>query len=217
MRNPSMTTFLRRLRYLIQQRRIEAEVAEEIETHRLMTQERERSNGASPRDAAGASYRSMGNITLAREEARAAWIAPWIESAWQDVAYALRTFRRAPGFMAALVLVMALGIGATTAVFTLVDGLMLKNLPVPSADRLVYFSAPSFSYPIFSEVRARSGDVLQTVAAWSIEDEHVAWARELEPVEVLTASGGFYSTLGVTAAVGRLFSEADDRIGGGPE
>jgi predicted permease len=212
-----MTTFLRRLRYLFQQRRIEAEVAEEIETHRLMTQERERSNGASPRDAAGASYRSMGNITLAREEARAAWIAPWIESAWQDVAYALRTFRRAPAFMAALVLVMALGIGATTAVFTLVDGLMLKNLPVPSADRLVYFSAPSFSYPIFSEVGARSGDVLQTVAAWSIEDEHVAWARELEPVEVLTASGGFYSTLGVTAAVGRLFGEADDRIGGGPE
>ena len=159
----------------------------------------------------------MGNIALAREEARAAWIAPWLDSAWQDVAYALRMLRKAPAFTGALILVLGLGIGATTAVFTLVDGLILKGLPVTSPDRLVYFSSPSFSYPVFSEVRARSTDVLESVAAWSVEDMHVAWNQELEPGQVLTASGGFFRTLGVTAAVGRAFTEADDRIGGGPE
>ena len=66
---------------------------------------------------------------------------------------------------------MALGVGATTAVFALVDGLVLKDLPVSPPDRLVYFSAPSFLYPIFSEVKARSTDVLGSVAAWSVEDE----------------------------------------------
>src|SRR4029450_13482497 len=211
-----MTTLLRRLRYLLRHRQIEAEIAEEIEAHRLMAEARERTGGASSRDAAAASRRTMGNITLAREEARAAWISPWLESAWQDVLYALRMFRRAPAFTTTLVLVLGLGIGATTAVFTLVDGLILRALPVQSPDRLVYFSSPSFSYPIFQEVRARSTDVIQSVAAWSVEDMHVAWRQELEPAAVLTASGGFYATVGVTAAIGRTFSEEDDQIGGGP-
>ena len=206
-------TFLRRLLYLLRHRRMEAEFAEELETHRLLAQQRELQAGAA--DAAAASRRAMGNVTLAREDARAQWIAPWLDSVWQDGMYALRGFRRAPAFTGAFVLVMALGVGATTAVFALVDSLVLRDLPVNRPDRLVYFSAPSFSYPIFTGVQARSTDVLTSVAAWSIEDEYVAWSQQLEPSEVLTASGGFYDTLGVTAAVGRTFSDADDRIGGG--
>src|SRR4030095_10923864 len=126
----------RRLRYLFRQRQIEAEIAEEIEAHRLMAEARERSGGTPPHEADAASRRAMGNITLAREEARAAWISPWLESAWQDVLYALRMFRRAPAFTATLVLVLGLGIGATTAVFTLVDGLILRALPGPLPDCL---------------------------------------------------------------------------------
>ena len=208
-------TFLRRLLYLLRNRRMEAEFAEELETHRLLAQQRELQAGAA--DAAAASRRVMGNVTLAREDARAQWIAPWLDSVWQDGMYALRGLRRAPAFTGAFVLVMALGFGATTAVFALVDGLVLRDLPVKQPDRLVYFSAPSFSYPIFTGVQARSTDVLSSVAAWSIEDEYVAWSQQLEPSEVLTASGSFYDTLGVTAAVGRTFTDADDRIGGGSE
>jgi predicted permease len=208
-------TFLRRLLYLLRHRRIEAEVAEELETHRLMAQQRALDSGAT--DASAASRRVMGNVTLAREDARAQWIAPWLDSVWQDATYALRMFRRAPAFTGAFVIVMALGVGATTAVFALVDGLVLRDLPVTRPDRLVYFSAPSFSYPVFTEVKARGAGVLESLAAWSVEDEYVAWTQQLEPSEVLTASGGFYDTLGVTAVVGRTFSNADDRIGGGPE
>ena len=208
---------LRRLWYLGRGRRADDDLAEEMEYHRAMAQTRLEQDGLSPREAADASRRLMGNVTLAREDARAERIAPWLDGIWQDAVYALRMLGRAPAFTGALALVMAMGIGATTAVFTLVDGLVLKDLPVPAADRLVYFSSPSFSYPVFGEVRARSGAVLDSVAAWSVEDMHVAWARELEPTPVLTASGGFYQTLGVTAAIGRVFSESDDRIGGGSE
>ena len=208
-------TFLRRLLYLLRHRRIEADVAEELETHRLMAQQRALDGGAG--DAAAASRRIMGNVTLAREDARAQWIAPWLDSVWQDATYALRMFRRAPAFTGAFVLVMALGVGATTAVFALVDGLVLRDLPVSRPDRLVYFSSPSFSYPVFTGVQAHGAGILESLAAWSVEDEYVAWTQQLEPSEVLTASGGFYDTLGVTAVVGRTFSHADDQIGGGPE
>jgi predicted permease len=208
-------TLLRHILSLLRQRHIDAEVAEELETHRLMAEQRALASGAS--DAAAASHRVMGNVTLAREDARAEWIAPWLDSVWQDAAYALRMFRRAPAFTGAFVVVMALGVGATTAVFALVDGLVLKDLPVSRPDRLVYFSTPSFSYPIFTGVQARGAEVLDSLAAWSVEDEYVAWTQQLEPSEVLTASGGFYDTLGVTAVLGRTFSHADDRIGGGAE
>ena len=110
---------------------MEAEFAEELETHRLLAQQRELQAGAA--DAAAASRRAMGNVTLAREDARAQWIAPWLDSVWQDGMYALRRFRRAPAFTGAFVLVMALGVGATTAVFALVDGLVLRDLPVKPA------------------------------------------------------------------------------------
>ena len=82
-------TFLRRLLYLLRNRRMEAEFAEELETHRLLAQQRELQAGAA--DAAAASRRVMGNVTLAREDARAQWIAPWLDSVWQDAMYALRS------------------------------------------------------------------------------------------------------------------------------
>ena len=97
--------------------------------------ELERSGVPAADDAGGSESTALGNVTLAREDARAVWIAPWLDSVRQDVAYALRSLRRNPGSPLALILVSALGIGATTAVFGLLDVLMFKPLPVlpPSA------------------------------------------------------------------------------------
>ena len=149
-------TFLRRLLYVLRNRRMEAEFAEELETHRLLAQQRELQAGAA--DAAAASRRVMGNVTLAREDARG-WIAPWLDSVWQD------------GMFAADVPPCAGVHGRVRAR----DGARrggddgcVRTRRRPRAegfsgerpDRLVYFSAPSFSYPIFSEVKARSTDVL---------------------------------------------------------
>jgi predicted permease len=210
-----MLTFLRRVRYLLRRRAVNLDLTEEIETHRLMVEDRLRRSGISADDARAASRRVMGNTTLAREDARAAWLAPWVESVVQDIAYALRTLGRAPAFAGAMIVVMALGIGTTTGVFALIDGLVLRSLPVHEPARLVYFRTPSFSYPIFLESRARASRILSSLAAWDMDTLHVAWARELEPTDVLMVSGEFYSTLGVGAVLGRTLTPDDDRTGGG--
>jgi putative ABC transport system permease protein len=211
-----MKTLLNRLTQWLAHSKSERDLAEEIETHRQMTESRLRAGGMSVDDAAAHSRRIMGNITLAREDARATWLAPWIESVWQDVVYAARTLVRFPAFAAAMILVMALGIGATTGVFGLLDALVLRDLPVRAPEQLVYVNTPSFSFPVFHEVRARGSQIFSGVVGWDMDRVNVAWNRELEPTEILMASGDFYSLLGVDAAIGRVFTADDDRIGGGP-
>ena len=210
-----MMKLLRRLQYFVRQRRVEAELREEIETHRALRQQDLEARGEPEDDARAASRKALGNVTLAREDARAVWLVPWIESVWQDIRYALRTVHRAPAFAAAIVSVLALGVGATTGVFGLVDNLVLKDLPVHRPDRLVYFTEPSFSYPILREVRSRGNQAFSSVSGWDLSEAHIEWTTELEPSEVLAATGDFFATLGIQAAVGRLFEQDDDRIGGG--
>jgi predicted permease len=188
---------------------MERELREELEFHRARL-DVERRGDPTLRHA-------LGNATLALEDARNVWMWPWLQSVLQDVHYAGRIIRRSPAFGGAVVLVMALGIGTTTAVCTLLDALVLRSLPVERPHRLVYFDQPSFSYPIFREVGARSAGMFAGFFAWNLESMHVQWSAELESLEVLTASGDFYSTLGVRPIAGRTFTTADDQIGGGPD
>ena len=211
-----MGKLLRRLRYWLRHRQVEADLAEELETHLALKQERLEQSGLSGNEARYASRRTLGNVTLAREDARSVWIWPWLDSVRQDVAYAVRSLARNPGFSASVILVTSLGIGATTSVFGLVDGLLLKPLPVRDPDRLVYFKSPAFSYRIFSEVRDRSPEIFSSFFGWNLESVNVDWTGQLEQTEVLMATGDFYSTLGIQATLGRTFTAEDDRIGGGP-
>jgi len=211
-----MGLFLRRLAFWFRHRHIDADLAEELETHRAMKQASLEAAGVPAADATYGSRRALGNVTLAREDARSVWIWPWLDSVRRDGAYAVRGLRRNPVFSAAVILVTALGIGAATSVYGLVDALILKPLPVRNPDRLVYFSSPSFSYPIFLQARKRGTDIFSSFFAWNLESVNVDWTGQLEPAEVLMASGDFYSTLGIDAAVGRAFTAEDDRPGGGP-
>lgn len=212
-----MQKLLRRIQFLWRQSQMERDLREELESHRVMRQQALEARGVEAGEASYSSRRALGNVTRAREEARGVWIWPWLESVWQDATYALRVLRRAPAFGAAIVFVMSLGIGTTTGVFSLLDGLVLKSLPVHQPGQLVYFTDPSFSYPVFQEVRARGAHVLATLSAWDMTDANVEWTTELEPADVLTASGGFYDMLGIRAVAGRTFGPDDDRIGGGPQ
>jgi predicted permease len=101
---------LRRIKYLLQQRKIEAELAEEIEHHRQMS------------DAGPA----MGNLTRAREDARAVWIWPWLQSVWQDVAYAFRGLRKQPGFTVVALLTLGTAIGLNASLFTVFNAIALR-------------------------------------------------------------------------------------------
>src|SRR4029450_4022992 len=91
-----------------------AELTEEIEWHRAMRQEQFERSGMTPDDARAASKRTLGNVALAREDARAVWTWAWLDHLRQDSLYALRSVKRSPGFAAALIVVTPLGLGATT-------------------------------------------------------------------------------------------------------
>jgi putative ABC transport system permease protein len=210
-----MTRLLRRLTYLFQQDRADADLQEEIEVHRSMKQDDLVRSGMSVREADRASRKALGNIMLAREDARATWIASWVDDLWQDTAYALRSLKRAPGFAAALIVVTALGIGATNSVFGLIDSLVLRPLPVREPHRLASVGQPSFSFPLYRAIRDRGTNIFSDVFAWNIELANVNWTDEIEPSEILLATGNFYSTLGIPPAIGRLFDAQDDRFGGG--
>jgi predicted permease len=210
-----MHPFLQRLRHLLPFDRSDHDLREEMELHRAMRQEQLERSGLSTAEAYTASRRALGNVTLAHEDARAIWGWRWLEGVIQDVRYAWRLLARGPGFALAVVAVTALGIGGTVAIGTLLDALVLRSLPVSEPSRLVYLGPPSFSYPVFQQLRARGGGIFEDVFAWNLERMNVQWDADIEPADVLLVSGTFHPTLGLRAAAGRLLTPDDDRIGGG--
>jgi putative ABC transport system permease protein len=131
-----MRTWFRRLAYLLRQSRREAELREEIELHRSLRAEQLERDGLTPHEAADASRRAIGSVLLAREDAREVWLGSR-DAWWQDVRYGLRTFRRSPMFTAVAVLTLGLGIGVNAGIFTVLNGVLFRDLPVPNARELV--------------------------------------------------------------------------------
>lgn len=140
---------------------------------------------------------------------------------------AIRQVRRAPGFCAVVVVTLAVGLAATTAVFSLVDGLLLRPLPVRDPERLATIASRTeisqgrlagggWSYAMWERLRAR-GREFDGVLAWRPARLNVAERGEAQFVEGIVTSSDFFRTLGVSAAVGRVFTTDDDRRGGGPE
>src|SRR5262249_21889995 len=135
-----------------------------------------------------------------------------------DVRYGLRSLRHSPSFAVVTVLSLALGIGANTAIFSLIDTLLLKTLPIEDPERLLVVTraperAPEVtsSYALFAEVRRRALEVFSDVAAWHIEPTFVRFDADVERVLVARASGEFYRTLGVRPLLGRTLEPEDDR------
>jgi predicted permease len=183
--------------------------------------------GMSPEEARYAAMRSFGNATTLREQARETWHWGWLESLLQDVRFALRQLWRSPGFVVITVLTLMLGIGANTAIFTLMNALLLKSLPVPEPDQLVRIAlnldipdATAQNQPLnFHMIQslAQRSHSFSGIFGWS---EYGADLKEGDSKHSYTGalvSGNAFDVLGVRPALGRLLTVADDQKGGGPD
>jgi putative ABC transport system permease protein len=200
----------RRLRYVLNRKQHEQDLADEMRLHRDLISQ-------SP-------GRSLGNAAHLAEDSRAVWIWPFLETLAQDTRYALRTLRANPGFAATAVLSLALGIGANTAIFSILNAVMLRSLPVEDPQRLVQLGSPrpeanrplrvSFTNPIWEQVRDHQQAFSGTLA-YSTDRFDLAAGGESHFVEGLWVSGDYFRVLGVPALRGRVFTPDDDLRGGG--
>jgi predicted permease len=204
----------------------DAELREELETHLRMAAADRVARGQDPRDAAAAARRELGNLSQIREATREVWARRWIEHAVQDIRYALRTFRRNPGFALVAILSLTLGIGANTALFEVVNAVGLRALPIADPARLLEVRLPdmegargnfqtwhpSVTQPIWRELQARQ-DAFDGLFVWSRQSFDLAGGGETRLTEGLWVSGAFFNTLGIRPAAGRLLSPGDDRAG----
>ena len=131
-----------------------------------------------------------------------------LDQAAHDLRFGLRQFRRTPGLTFAAVLALACGIGGVTTVFTLVDAVVLRPLPVSGPGELVWLRNPSFSYPMFEQMRDRA-HMLRGVFAWHSRTLQAQWTSEPEQTSMLLVTGAFHDTLGLQPAAGRLLNQAD--------
>jgi putative ABC transport system permease protein len=163
-----------------------------------------------------AARREFGNLTLIKEVTREMWGFASFDRLVQDLRYALRAFRRSPGFAAVAILSLALGIGANTAIFSLIDAVLLKMLPVSHPEQLLQVvldgDQESFSNPIWEQVRDRQ-DVFSAILARGNWQFNLATGGEQRRVPGEFASGDYFETLGVSTILGRTFTRDDDRRG----
>jgi len=204
----------------------EEELREELESHLRMAAADRVARGATTGDAAAAARRELGNLSQIQEATRDVWGRRWIERAVQDVRYALRVFRHNPGFAAVAVASLALGIGANTALFEVVDALRLQTLPVADPSSLVEVRLSStdgmrgsmeswhasVTNPIWEAIRDRQ-QALSAIFAWGSDQFDLTHGGETHTADGLWVSGDAFSVLGIQPAAGRLLGPADDRAG----
>jgi len=201
------------------------ELDEELAGHMRMAIEERVARGERREEAERAARREFGNVGVVKEVTREMWGGGWFERLLQDVRYGARTLRRSPGFTIVALSTLALGIGATTAMFTVVHAVLLRPLPYPRSDRLVRIAYDYPKSPFITEggisdrqwVDARSRYRMFTrVAAFT--PGLVTLTNAGDPVRLQEASvaAGLFETLGITPALGRTFGRDDELVGGEP-
>ena len=214
-----LTQLWRRLQFLLRREQFDRELDEEMRFHLEMKAQENAEAGMDQQQAGYAAQRQFGNATLLQEVSRQVWGFALFETLIQDIRYGLRTLRKSPGFTFVAVLSLALGIGANTAIFSLVDKLLVRSLPVKSPEQLVMLSAESvnpkflntiFSYSDYLDYRDQN-QVLAGLVAFAQIDGRLGAGEQSEKVRLEMASWNYFEVLGVRPVKGRAFIPDEDR------
>ncbi len=200
----------------------ESELEEELQSHLQMAAQDRTDRGATPEQARGAARRELGNVGLIKEVTREMWGWASFERLVQDLRYGLRMLAKSPGFTAVAILTLALGIGANTALFSVVNGVLLNPLPYPHPEQLVWlaeskpnFATGSISFPNFQDWQKNN----QTFTSMGLSrgySYNLTGLGEAEQLRGRLISSDFFAVLGVNPAIGRSFAPGEDAIGATP-
>src|SRR5262245_33476763 len=207
--------FIHRLCGLFLKRKSERDLEDEIRSHLDMQIADNLRLGMSPEEARYEALRKFGGVEQVKESYRDRSSLSAVDSTLQDLRYGLRMLWKNKGFTAIAVLSLALGIGANTAIFSLVDTVLLKTLPVKNPEQLVFLEGPmrTVSYAFYEQARAQR-ETLAGVCNFDSSRVNVALDGQAEVAKAQRVTGGFFAVLGVNALFGRTITEEDDKVPG---
>src|SRR5215510_8206058 len=218
-----LKSFLRRVQGLLLSEKIHREIGDELQFHIDMRVEENIRRGMSHDEARRDAERSFGNLTRIKERGYDVRGGRWLETVWQDIRYGMRILLKNPRFALIVVLLLALGIGANTAIFSLVDPVLFKLLPVKDPEQLVLLNIVNqrvklgylFSHPMFEQLRARtqvfSGVLAVSNGNTGMEMTSAEPGNQTEQASVKLVSGEYFQVLGVNAVIGRTLTTTDDQ------
>jgi predicted permease len=217
------------LRSLFRKEQVDQELEEELRAYQEMAAEEKMKDGMTRRDALRAVRLERGSLEVSKEIVRSGGWEFFLETCWQDLHYSVRMLRKSPVFAAVAIVTLALGIGANTAIFSLTDQILLRDLPVPHPERLFILRSPgpnhghtwgdvdqgaqSFSYPMYKDLRERA-TVFSGLLACRRITVNVSGHGETQAAHADLVSGNFFQTLEMQPALGRLISTSDETAPG---
>jgi putative ABC transport system permease protein len=215
----------RRIIFYLRRDRFERELEEEMKFHMEMKAEENLRQGMDQKEASYAAQRQFGNQTLLREVSREMWGFKWLEALWLDLRYGVRVLTKKITYSAIVILTLALGIGANTAIFSVVNAVLLNPLPFAAPDELMALgqndsqnrtSLSNFSFPNFADLRDQH-QAFEHLAAYYNTNFTLTGEREALLLRGTVVTAELFPLLGVSPALGRSFLPEEDRAGGGSE
>ncbi|HEY6403423.1 MAG TPA: ABC transporter permease [Blastocatellia bacterium] len=210
------------LQSLLRKSQAESELNEELRYHIDQQTEQNIRMGMNPEEARSAARKAFGGVEQAKERSRDARGMRWLEDLWQDLRYGARMLMKNPGFTLVAVITLALGIGANTAIFSVVNGVLLRPLPYDEPERLLFVAEHGssggemgISYPNFIDWRARNR-VFERIGFFNSGGYKLTAGGETENVSAGEVTADLFPALRVNAALGRVFTDEDDKPGAAP-
>jgi putative ABC transport system permease protein len=212
-----MKKILAALRNLFRRERIERDLDAEVRSYSDLLQEEKMSNGMNADEAKRAARMNMGGPEQLKEEVRANRAGAWLESLWQDVRYAARLLRKNPGFTTVAVLTLALGIGANTAVFSVVNAVVLRPLPYKDSSRLVEITTNTAMFPQFSlgdswvayEQMSKNVSAFEDLTSYRSSRMTLTGSADPARISAARVGDGFFELFGIAPQLGRLLAPSD--------